>query len=124
MEVQVFHGLARVLAHVGDDTVAIVEALLLGELGDDGKHMAQQRAIGLRQCSSRRDVLFRDDQKMHFRLRGDVIKGNHLIVLVELLRGDANMMEILMMSILPTMRKTTRDAIFTRCISLSLMAKI
>ena len=44
MEVQMLDGLAGVLAHIGDDTVAVVEALLLSELCDDRKHMAQQLA--------------------------------------------------------------------------------
>ena len=37
MEVQMLDGLAGVLAHIGDDAVAVVEALLLGELCDDRK---------------------------------------------------------------------------------------
>ena len=36
MEVQVLHGLTGILADIGDDAVAVVEALLPGELCDDG----------------------------------------------------------------------------------------
>lgn len=57
MEVQMLDGLASVLAHIGDDAVAVVEALLLGELCDDRKDMAQQSAVFLGQRSGRGDVL-------------------------------------------------------------------
>ena len=80
-------GLAGILAHIGDDAVAVVEALLLGELCDDREHMAQQSAVSLSQRSGRGDVLFRDDEEMHLGLRGDVVECHHLLVLIELLRG-------------------------------------
>lgn len=56
-------GLAGVLAHIGDDAVAVVEALLPSELCDDRKDMAQQSAVFLGQRSGRGNVLFGDDQK-------------------------------------------------------------
>ena len=37
MEMQMLHGLACVLAHVGDDAVAVFQPLLLGQLCDDGE---------------------------------------------------------------------------------------
>lgn len=57
MEVQMLDGLAGILAHIGDDAVAVVETLLPGELCDDRKHMAQQSAVFLGQRSGRGDVL-------------------------------------------------------------------
>ena len=61
-----FHGLACVLANIGNDAVAVVQALLPGELCDDRKHMAQQSAVFLGQRSGRGDVLFGDDQVVAF----------------------------------------------------------
>ena len=55
--VQMLDGLAGVLAHIGDDAVAVVEALLLGKLCDDRKDVAQQSAVFLGQRSGRGDVL-------------------------------------------------------------------
>ncbi len=51
MEMQVLHGLAGILADIGDDAVAVVQADFLGQLGDHGKDMAQQGTVLLRQRS-------------------------------------------------------------------------
>ena len=42
MEMQVLHGLAGILADIGDHAVAVVQTDLFGQLGDHGKDMAQQ----------------------------------------------------------------------------------
>lgn len=63
MEMQVLHGLACVLTHVGDDAVAVVQALLLGQLADDGKDVSQQCAVFFGQRSGRGDVLLGTTRK-------------------------------------------------------------
>ncbi len=39
------HGLAGILTHIGDDAVAVVQALLRSQLCDHCKDMAQQCAV-------------------------------------------------------------------------------
>jgi hypothetical protein len=56
MEVQMLDGLTGILAHIGNDAVAIFQPLLLGQLCDDGKNMAQQSTVLLGQRSGRGDV--------------------------------------------------------------------
>ena len=51
MEVQMLDGLTGILAHIGNDAVAIFQSLLLGQLCDDGKNMAQQSTVLLGQRS-------------------------------------------------------------------------
>ena len=82
------HGLACVLAHVGDDAVAVFQPLLLGQLCDDGEDVAQQGGILLGQHSGRGDVLAGDHKEMHLCLRVDVVECHHLVILVQLFRGD------------------------------------
>lgn len=66
MEVQVLHGLTGVLADIGDDAVAVVEALLPGELCDDGKDVAQQGTVFFGQRSGGNDVLLGTTRKCTF----------------------------------------------------------
>ena len=80
--------LACVLANIGDDAVAVVQALLRSQLCDHCKDMAQQCAVLFGQRSGRDNVLFGHHQKVHLGLRVDVVKRHHLLVLVQLLGGD------------------------------------
>ena len=81
MEMQVLHGLAGILADIGDHAVAVVQANLFGQLGDHGKDMAQQGTVLLRQGSGTLDVLFGHNKKVHLGLRVDIVKRHDLIVL-------------------------------------------
>ena len=69
MEMQVLHGLAGILADIGDHAVAVVQADFLGQLGDHGKDMAQQGTVLLSQGSGTLDVLFGHNKKVHLGLR-------------------------------------------------------
>ena len=88
MEMQVLHGLAGILADIGDHAVAVVQANFLGQLGDHGKDMAQQGTVLLSQGSGTLDVLFGHNKKVHLGLRVDIVKRHDLIVLIQLVRGD------------------------------------
>jgi len=88
MEMQVLHGLAGILADIGDHAVAVVQTDFLGQLGDHGKDMAQQGTVLLRQGSGTLDVLFGHNKEMHLGLRVDIVKRHDLIVLIQLVRGD------------------------------------
>ena len=80
--------LARILAHVGNDPVAAVAAQVLAQLGDGGKDMAQQSPILFGQGSSRCDMLLGNDEEVNRRLGVDVIKGQQLVILVQLVGGN------------------------------------
>ena len=88
MEVQVLDTLARVLAHIGDDAVAAVAAKVRAQLCDGGKDVAQQGPVLLGQRGSRGDVLFGDDEEMDRGLGVDVVKGQQLVVLVQIGRAS------------------------------------
>lgn len=63
MEMQVLHGLAGILADIGDHAVAVVQTDFLGQLGDHGKDMAQQGTVLLSQGSGTLDVLLGTTRK-------------------------------------------------------------
>ena len=87
MEVQVLDALARVLAHIGDDAVPAGAAKVRAQLCDGGKDVAQQGPVLLGQRGGRGDVLFGDDEEMDRGLGVDVVKGQQLVVLVQLVGG-------------------------------------
>ena len=63
MEMQMLHGLACVLANIGNDTVAVFQTLLCSQLCDHCKDMAQQCAVLFGQRSGRDNVLLGTTRK-------------------------------------------------------------
>ncbi len=91
---QVIDGLASVLPGVDDGAEALREALAGGELRCNGQHVPQQRSVLPRGVGERWEMLARDDEKVHRRLRGDVAEGDNLLIRVkelhrQLARSDA-----------------------------------
>ena len=64
VEVDVVDGLAGEFADVGDDAVAVREALLLRELGNDAVDVADDGLILRRHLRSGGKMLLRDDEEM------------------------------------------------------------
>ena len=87
MEVQVLDGLARLVAAVVDDTVAL-HAQLLADLHDDLEAVGHHGAVVRRNGVGAADVLLGHDQEMGGRLGVDVVEGVALLVLVDLIAGD------------------------------------
>ena len=79
MKVQVLNALAAVRADIGHNAVAaLVDAQLFAQLRNDRVDVAQQRGVILGQGCGRRNVLLRDDEKMHGSLRVDVVERQQL----------------------------------------------
>lgn len=91
VDVEMFDGLAAVCAGVDDGAVAVVQALLGGDLSGSGEQLAEECggfAAELAGEEQTRDVFAGDDQNVHGRLRVDIREGDDVRVLVEQLRGD------------------------------------
>ena len=87
MKMQMRHALSRLLADVGHDAVTL-NALLLGELGNDLEDVRDDSAVLFVHTRDRCDVCLRDHKKVHRRLRRDVVEGIAEVVLVDLVRRD------------------------------------
>ena len=87
MKMQMRHALSRLLADVGHDAVTL-NALLLGELGNDLEDVRDDGAVLFVHARDRCDVRLRDHKKVHRRLRRDVVEGIAEVVLVDLVRRD------------------------------------
>lgn len=88
MDVQVIDRLAAIRACIDDGSVAIAKAFAPRYICGNGQHVAQQRRVVVRSVRQRLQVLARNDEKVRRCLRRDVAKRNHLLVLVELWRGN------------------------------------
>lgn len=85
----VVHRLTSEVVAVHDDTEAVLAALLFGEALGRKQDMAGERLVVLlAEVMKGCDVLFRDDEKMHRRLRGDVVESDDLVIFIDLLRGN------------------------------------
>src|SRR5262249_362400 len=88
VKVQVRHGLAGTFLAVQNETVAIIQAELLGQLGRDNVQVAEQLGVGLGDLVVRGDDLARDDEHVGRRLCIDVAEGEAAVVLVNDLGRD------------------------------------
>lgn len=89
MHMYVVNRLASEVVAIHDDTKAFLAALLFGEALGREKDMARERFVVLfAQIVKGRDVLLRNNKKMHRRLRNDVVEGDDLFVFINLLRGN------------------------------------
>ncbi len=89
VHVYVVDRLAPQVIAVHDDAKAFLATLLFGETLCGEQYVASERLIVLfAQVMEGRNVLLRNDKKMHRRLRGDVVEGDYLVIFVNLLRGD------------------------------------
>ena len=87
VEVQVVHGLAGLLAAVGDHP-EIGDAQFLRHLRDDLKGVGHHGGIFRRNLPAGCNVGLGNHQEMGGRLGDDVVKGVHQLVLVNLVGGD------------------------------------
>lgn len=87
MEMQVGHRLPCLLAAVGHHTVAL-PAVLGAELRDDLENVGDKGGIFGGDLARGGNVGLGDHQKMRGCLRIEIVKGEHLFVLVHLIRGD------------------------------------
>jgi hypothetical protein len=88
MDVQMIHLLPAHSAIVDDDPEAIGATLLAGQLPRHCEHFAQNLLMAHIRIVEIFDMYFRDDQKMHWRRRVDVVKGENLVVFVNFAAGD------------------------------------
>jgi len=88
MEMQVGHCLAGIGAAVGDQTVAIGESRLLGDLGDGLKDMGDHGAVLWGHAVEGGDVGLRDYEDVNGGLGIDVAEGQNGVVLVDLGGGN------------------------------------
>lgn len=87
MEMQVRHRLPCLLAAVVHYAVAL-PAVLGADSCDDLKNMSDEGGVFRRDLARGGNVGLGDHQKMRGCLRIEIVKGEHLFVLVQLIRGD------------------------------------
>ena len=83
MEVQVLHGLSRLIAAVVDDSEAVLEVKLLCYLRRRLEHFGDDRAVLRGYLSSALYVLLRDNKYMKRSLRLKVIEREDAVILVD-----------------------------------------
>ena len=90
MKVQMPDGLPAFLARIDDDAEALFrKAKLLRELRHDiDMDMRDERPVFLRQAEQTLDMLLRNDEYMHGRLRLEILEGDDGIVLINRRRGN------------------------------------
>ena len=85
---QMRHALSTVFPYIGYHAIPIAEALLSGYLGDDGKEISHQLAVGGVYGVHRLDMDFWDRQQMHRRQRSNILEHQYTVVLIDLRGGD------------------------------------
>src|ERR1044071_10191244 len=92
MIMQMKYGLTGVGAAIDDDTEpAVSQPIVARELCRDCVNFADQRPVFGRNVQDCRDVLPWHDEKMQRRLRTDVSKRNHRVVLVNKVSFDLSL---------------------------------
>jgi len=86
VDVQVVNGLAAMLALVHHQTVALFQALLLGNTGSSYHHMSQYCCMLLLRCgdASQPVTLLGNDDDVHCSCWSDVSEGIHRVIVVDL----------------------------------------
>lgn len=83
MEVEVRNRLHRVLTAVRNDAVAVFgDAEFASQTTNNGENMPDQRSVFRFDVVERTEFLFRDNENVNRRLRGDVVKRQAEIVFV------------------------------------------
>ena len=77
------HRLASVLALVGYETKTVLQTEGIGERGEFFDALCKSLRLGVGHFDDICVVLFRDEQKMHGRLRIEVLDDDHIVVFVE-----------------------------------------
>src|SRR5262249_10968846 len=88
MQVQMRHRLASALLAVDNEPVAVANSQLHGQLGRDDVQMAKEIPIFRFDVGMSRNDLAGDNQHMDRRLRVDIAKGQAAIVLIDDVRWD------------------------------------
>ena len=92
MKMQMLNRLSAVLAAIIDYSEALFEAVFLSELRRHLENMRNNRTVGRIDLHSRRNVFLRDYEHMKGRLRCNILKGKHLIVLINLGAGNIRLL--------------------------------
>lgn len=82
------HGLASIVATVGNDSEAFIKALFGSHFLDDTENLRQHRTVSRFWLSKAGDVPDRNGQQMNRRLRVDVFEDNDIFIPVDYLRRD------------------------------------
>lgn len=90
MHMDVMHGLPTQLIAVHHHAEAFRAALLIGQALGGKEDVPGQELVVFAQLIEGTDVFFRDHQKMHRRLRADIVEGDDLIIFIQLARGDVS----------------------------------
>jgi len=88
MQVQMRHRLASALLAVDNEPVAVANSQLHGQLGRDDVQMAEEIPIFRFDVGMSRNDLAGDNQHMDRRLRVDIAKGQAAVVLIDDVRWD------------------------------------
>jgi hypothetical protein len=88
MQVQVVDSLAAVFAGIHDNAVAVAELFLAGNFRRSPQQMTEKRSFVFAGFGKRADVLARDYEDMHRRLRIDISESVTELVLKDRSRGD------------------------------------
>ena len=89
MHMDMVHFLAAVAVAVDDQPIAIVgKTFIAGDLRRDGHHPAQRQLMFSGDVIYGRNQNIRDNQNMGGRLRGDVAKSGHKLILIDNIRRD------------------------------------
>ena len=77
------HRLTSVLALVGYEAKTVLQAECIGERGEFFDALCESLRLGVGHFDDICVVLFGDEQKMHGRLRIEVLDDDHIVVFVE-----------------------------------------
>ena len=88
VQVQVWHRLAGARLAIDNEAITVGDAEFLRQLGRDEMQVAQQFPVFRFDILMRPDDLARDDQHVHRRLRIDVAKRQAAVILMDNVRGD------------------------------------
>ena len=88
VEMEMVDGLTGQRAHVGDHAVALGDAQVLSQLGDDGVNMPHHRGGLLGHLGGGGQMDLGDHQKMDRSQGVDIIKGVAEVILIDLAAGD------------------------------------
>jgi hypothetical protein len=84
MHVDMVNGLSAHFVAVHDNPETILTTLFLRQPLSGKQYVTCQRLVFMAKFIERGNVFLRDDQKVHGRLRANIVKGNDLFIFIEL----------------------------------------
>jgi hypothetical protein len=84
MKMKMEHRLAGISSGIGHNTVArLRQTLLFRDVGADNQQLSQKVPVLFATVLHRRDMLFRDDQRVHGRLWIDIVECQDAVVFMD-----------------------------------------